>query len=89
MNAKCANDRLSQWKGSENRSTAIFRNALGYRPITRFFATRSFLSLQSVPIASVSFDGFSPTCSGGIHGQEDERDGSHGSFEPRSYGVAP
>jgi hypothetical protein len=24
-----------------NRSTAIFRNALGYRPITRFFATRS------------------------------------------------
>jgi hypothetical protein len=33
---------------------------LGYRPITRFFATRSFLSLQSVPIASVSFDGFSP-----------------------------
>jgi hypothetical protein len=24
-----------------NRSTAIFQNALGYRPITRFFATRS------------------------------------------------
>src|SRR5271169_935203 len=24
-----------------NRSTAIFRNALGYRPIARFFATRS------------------------------------------------
>jgi hypothetical protein len=36
---------------------------LGYRPITRFFATRSFLSLQSVPIASVSFDGFSPILS--------------------------
>ena len=43
-----------------NRSTAIFRNAMGYRPIVRFFATRSFLSLQSVPIASVSFEGFSP-----------------------------
>jgi hypothetical protein len=43
-----------------NRSTAIFRNALGYRPINRFFATRSFLSLQSAPIASASFDGFSP-----------------------------
>jgi len=42
------------------RQISIFRNALGYRPITRFFATRSFLSLQSVPIASVSFDGFSP-----------------------------
>jgi hypothetical protein len=28
-----------------NRSTAIFQNALGYRPIARFFATRSsFLS---------------------------------------------
>jgi hypothetical protein len=36
-----------------NRSIAIFRNALGYRPIVRFFATRSFLSLQSVPIAIV------------------------------------
>jgi hypothetical protein len=46
--------------GRARRSTAIFRNALGYRPITRFFATRSFFSLQSVPIASVSFDGFSP-----------------------------
>jgi hypothetical protein len=39
---------------------AIFRNALGHRPIVRFFATLSFFSLQSAPIASVSFLEFSP-----------------------------
>ena len=33
----------------------------GALSMVRFFATRSFFSLQSVPIASVSFEGFSPT----------------------------
>ena len=42
-----------------SRSTATRRNSFGYRP-TRFFATRQFLSLLSVPRPSVSFLGFSP-----------------------------
>jgi hypothetical protein len=33
-----------------NRSTAIFRNALGYRPITRFFATRSSFLCKVCPL---------------------------------------
>jgi hypothetical protein len=35
------------------RSTTIRRNSFGYLP-TRLFATRRFLSLQSVPFPSVS-----------------------------------
>src|SRR5258708_35554680 len=33
-----------------NRSTAIFRNALGYRPIARFFATRSPFLCRVCPL---------------------------------------
>jgi hypothetical protein len=48
-----------------NRSTAIFRNAFGYRPTARFFATRSPFPCITCQFRIVSTEGFTPAlCAG-------------------------